>query len=160
MDSDIKRKRAAAAHRYRPFIKGLPYCIICDIDNTLAYTGHRDYFDIKKSHKDPVIEPVKMILDAMCEKFKDIAIFLITGRDLKHIVTTVNWLERRGIKYDSLIMRKTGDKRPDVEFKKEAFNESVEDHYNVLMVLEDRKRVCKMYRGLGLFVMQVAEGDY
>lgn len=60
----------------------------------------------------------------------------------------------------ALFMRRTGDTRKDNIIKREIFNEHIRGKYNVLFVLDDRSRVVREWRAMGLTVFQVAEGNF
>jgi len=76
-------------------------------------------------------------------------------------VKTDKWLKEHGVKYDDLIMRPEGDYTPDHELKEAMFKKMfVDDLSNFFGVFDDRKRVCDMWRSLGLTCFQVAEGDF
>lgn len=140
-----------------------PFCIIVDMDGTAAHVHKRSPYDTAKAYKDKPNLPVQKIVQWASKEvghFKPI-IIVVTGRDDKWEDLTKGWLEKHEIPYDALYMRKTGDRRPDTVVKKELYESVIKDKYNVMFVLEDRKKVCKMYREeLGLTVLQVAEGDY
>ena len=57
-------------------------------------------------------------------------------------------------------MRKDKDFRPDNEAKKDLYEEYIKDKFEIEFVLDDRDRVVKMWRELGLRVLQVEEGDF
>jgi hypothetical protein len=57
-------------------------------------------------------------------------------------------------------MRRAGDRRKDWVVKSELYREHIEPRYDVLLVLDDRDQVVRAWRGLGLTVFQVAEGDF
>ena len=57
-------------------------------------------------------------------------------------------------------MRTAGDTRKDAVVKAELYEEHVEGRYNVVAVIDDRKRVVDLRRSLGLTCLQVAEGDF
>jgi len=61
-----------------------------------------------------------------------------------------------------LIMRRTVEDRgrPDDDVKYDLFKSRVEADYNVWYVLDDRNKVVKMWREIGLTCAQVAEGDF
>ena len=62
--------------------------------------------------------------------------------------------------YDALFMRAEGDSRRDSIVKQEIFDTDVRDRWRVVGVFDDRQQVVRMWRGLGLTVFQVAEGDF
>ena len=139
-------------------IPGLPNVIICDIDGTLASFEGRDYHDMSKIEEDTVILPVCGILRA----YREITMIILMSSRQEYLRDpTKRWLDKNGIPYDMLIMRKTGDSRKDVLTKKELFLEHINYKYNVLFILEDRRCLAEMYRHeLGQFVLHVADGDF
>ncbi len=56
-------------------------------------------------------------------------------------------------------MRKTGDKRDDTIVKKELFDSFKNDYY-VEYVIDDRPKVVRMWRSLGLFTFQVNDKEF
>ena len=57
-------------------------------------------------------------------------------------------------------MRGEGDHRSDDVTKGEIYMNCIEPWYDVVCVFEDRNRVVKMWRDLGLLVAQVYDGDF
>jgi hypothetical protein len=57
-------------------------------------------------------------------------------------------------------MHAAADMRKDSVVKQELFERFVRDKYNISFILDDRQQVVDMWRGLGLTVFQVAEGDF
>ena len=57
-----------------------------------------------------------------------------------------------------LIMRAAGDMRKDSIVKAELFFEHIEPNYNVMMVIDDRPQVIRMWTDIGLDVINV--GNY
>jgi hypothetical protein len=55
---------------------------------------------------------------------------------------------------------RAADMRKDSVVKQELFERFVRDKYNISFILDDRQQVVDMWRGLGLTVFQVAEGDF
>lgn len=137
----------------------LPDAILCDIDGTLAIMNGRSPFDWSKVGEDDLNDAVALVLDSV-EGWYNKHIILMSGRDSVCRDITVEWLQRHSIRYDHLYMRAAGDNRKDTIIKEELYNEHVRDKYNVVFVLDDRNSVVKMWRGLGLTVFQVNEGDF
>ena len=94
-----------------------------------------------------------------------------TGRREAERDTTVEWLNKHVVtreiclnllaplyEYEgiTLKMRKDGDRRPDYVLKMEF----IDWNHPPDIIFEDRSRVVKAYRELGLTVFQVAEGDF
>ncbi|GBO53918.1 hypothetical protein APA_1866 [Pseudanabaena sp. lw0831] len=133
----------------------LPDAIICDLDGTLALIGDRSPYDGASCEKDLVNEPVRSILQTSGK-----AIVFVSGREDKSKPQTLAWLEKHGISFDSLHMRKSGDMRKDSIVKKEIYDEFILDKYNVAFVLDDRDQVVRVWRDLGLTCLQVDYGDF
>ena len=132
-------------------------CIICDIDGTLALHNTRGPFEIEKCDTDIVNRPVRELLSYFFY-FNDIAkseIFLFSGREERYREVTERWLKNNNIEYFALYMRSTGDNRADDIIKEELYNEYVKDKCNVLFCVDDRPRVVKKWKELGLFVLDV-----
>lgn len=133
----------------------LPDAIICDLDGTLALIGDRSPYDGASCEKDLVNEPVRSILQTSGK-----AIVFVSGREDKSKPQTLAWLEKHGICFDALHMRKSGDMRKDSIVKREIYDEFILDKYNVTFVLDDRDQVVKVWRDLGLTCLQVDYGDF
>ena len=154
--------------------------IIVDIDGTIADCNHRKHYisrDLKYKDRDyrkfyascfddapiiPVIELVKGLVD----KLGYTPIF-VSGRSDECRTLTLTWLKVHlpFIKNKfNLFMRAAGDFRPDDIIKKELFENQVlnvvGDIKKIEYVLDDRNRVVEMWRGLGLTVLQVADGNF
>ena len=74
---------------------------------------------------------------------------------------TVEWLEWNDVPFDKLVMRdsKTNHFTPDDVLKKDMLDKHV-DINDVFLVVDDRDRVVKLWRSLGLTTFQVADGDF
>lgn len=148
--------------------------VIFDIDGTLADISHR--LRLKPGHHlnggrdnpdwkdfmDACVhdKPIGAVIDtanALASAANDIA--LVTGRMEPWRDETEEWLYEQGVHWDDLFMRPTGDHRPDYVVKEELFKRHLADR-PILAVFDDRTRVVKMWRGLGLPCFQVAPGNY
>ena len=105
-------------------------------------------------------------------------IVIFSGRNDRMWERTVEWLEWNDVPYDLLVMRPdkfqgrtwpvaeynpaTPDMRymPDEKLKKAMLDEFIEDINDVYLVVDDRDKVVKMWRSLGLNTWQVAEGNF
>ncbi len=147
-------KPNVAQYKHNDF---LPYAIICDIDGTIAHMEGRSPYDESKVLTDSVDETVVDILRHYAD---EVDILLVSGRHDTCQADTVAWLAKHDIPYTDIHMRKEGDDRKDFIVKQEIFDEYIRNQFNVLFVLDDRNQVIEMWRGLGLKVLQVAEGDF
>ena len=88
-------------------------------------------------------------------------IVFCSGRTDGSRASTAAWLaEHVGVPYEALHMRAAGDQRKDSIVKAEIFEKHIRHAYRVVGVLDDRMQVVRMWRALGLTVLQVAEGDF
>lgn len=141
--------------------------IVFDIDGTLADCGHRLHY-IQRNPKDwrsffhscglddPILPTIKIARALHSAQAFDIEFW--TGRPEDVRLDTRDWL------YDHLgawaansplRMRKENDRRNDIVTKAEYVGER-----QPLVVFEDRERVVKMYRSMGITVYHVGEGAY
>ncbi len=167
---DAGRKYPVGERVIRSFAKSLPkkypvkleqdclleHAIICDVDGTLALFPGRNPYD-RDFSKDELNKPIADIL----ERFGgDCRILTVSGRSDKFRNETAFWLDDCGIQCDALFMRKEGDKREDSEVKREIFDNEIRGKFYIEFVMDDRNRLVKMWRDLGLTCLQVAEGDF
>ena len=137
---------------------GLPYCLICDLDGTLAWHDGRSPYDETKIDTDWVNASVRAVL---WHEVDNVELFYMTGRHESARQATVNWLAKNWCPAGSgLFMRADGDSRKDWIVKAELFDKHLLGRYNVLAILDDRTQVVKMWRARGLQCWQVAEGDF
>lgn len=144
----------------------LQRAIIIDLDGTLANVEHRIHHvrgEGKKNWKkffegmakDEPMEWCRFLTNNL-----PATIILLTGRPADYEIVTREWLKAKEIKYDILLMRNSGDFRPDTIVKKEIYESRVKDFFDVLFVVEDREAVVKMWRDLGLVCLQCHEESY
>lgn len=132
--------------------------VIVDVDGTVADKGDRDPYDYSKVSEDTVIEPIRNLVQ-MFEK-QGYYILFVSGREHICFTDTLRWLMDNDFPFDELHMREAGDYRPDNEIKEEIYRQHIAWLYDVDYVIDDRNKVVKMWRDLGLTVLQVAEGDF
>ena len=154
--------------------------VIFDLDGTLANievrrklakqrNGKMDweiFFSDKLIALDDPNMPVIMMAQALTAMGYKIAIF--SGRSVSSILTTKRWLAEHDVKFDILKMRPTNHPfkfMPDEKLKlgwfEEVFIEPEDmDESQVVCVFDDRDKVVKMWREIGLTCMQVAPGNF
>ncbi|GGU40385.1 phosphatase domain-containing protein [Streptomyces violascens] len=136
-----------------------PKAVLVDIDGTVALMDGRSPFDETRVHQDLPNAPVISVVRALHSAGQRIV--FLSGRTDSCRNATEAWLtEHIGVPYDGPFMRPTGDSRKDSVVKVELFDAHVRDAYNVTCVLDDRSQVVKAWRGIGLTVLQVADGDF
>lgn len=139
--------------------------IIVDIDGTVAdmgkgEPGRRGPFDWDRVGEDEVIWPIADLVRLIASR-QDIHILCVSGRKEQARAQTAHWLRVRArIFFSALWMRADDDNRPDEQMKEEIYRQHIEPGFEVLYVLDDRDKVVKMWRSLGLTCLQVAEGDF
>lgn len=146
-------------NEYRKQDETLPKGIICDLDGTLSLIHNRSPFDASKCEQDkPNIPIVNLVKNYKKLGYK---ILLLSGRDGKYESQTISWLEKHGVIYDALWMRKPKDNRKDAIIKEEIFRIEIENKYYVEFVLDDRNQVVDLWRkDLKLPCLQVFYGDF
>ena len=145
--------------------------VIFDLDGTLAIIDDRLKKSLMKNGKinwkrffsedlikkdlpnPPVITTAKLFHQ------NGYKIYIFSGRSEKIKEATVQWLKKYDVPYDLLKMRAKNDNRPDEIIKKEFIFELCTLE-NIFLILDDRKKVVKMWRSLGLPCFQVNEGDF
>mgnify|MGYP000294110220 FL=1 len=135
----------------------LPDAIIVDMDGTLSLLNGRNPFDASKCDRDLPNLPV---LDTIHKWQSSVNIIVVSGRTDDCQPQTEKWLQQYEVNYAGLYLRKTGDMRKDAIMKYEIYRQHIEGKYNIKFVLDDRQQVVDMWRGLGLTVFQVDEGDF
>ena len=92
---------------------------------------------------------------------KGYKILFVSGREDKYREQTEKFLKKHfpDLTY-SLYMRKTGDMRKDTIIKKEIYVDNIWCNYFVKFILDDRDRVVRGWREMGLTCFQVAEGMF
>lgn len=154
--------------------------IICDIDGTIADPTHRlHHMQVRPKRYNEFHGsadrdlPIQITIDIVRRLWVDgeYDVLFVTGRPEKIRQVTLNWLTEHtpfktlpslpeGVDGWMLFMRETDDKRKDEVVKREIYEKHIEPHYDVKLVLEDRRSVYKMWRDLGLLTFAVAEGDF
>ena len=163
--------------------------IIFDLDGTLANIDARRKKSLKPNGKldwDVFFDPDNISLDKpndpvikMAQLFAEdgFNIVIFSGRNDRSFLTTKSWLTRNRVPFHQLVMRP--DKFKDKSFPVAAGNPAVSnmrfmpdeilkkamldifvDINDVFLVVDDRDKVVKMWRDLGLNVFQVAPGDF
>ncbi|SRR6266571_3011655 len=136
----------------------LPDAIIADLDGTLALMNGRNPYDASTCEEDLLNEPIADIVKWQYSEAE--TVLLVSGRSEKHREPTERWLKKHSIRYHHLFMRKDDDNRRDYIIKQEIYSREIAGKYNILFVLDDRKKVVEVWRSYGLICLQVAEGDY
>lgn len=146
--------------------------VIVDLDGTLALNKHRSHFIDKSSgrkpdwvayfeacDKDLPNHPVIEAVNALKAQGNRVHIFSARGDIVRD--KTVKWLSLHGVQYDDLTMREMDTYTADEILKRFWLLDLYPNYKNdILCVFDDRDKVVKMWRELGLICFQVAEGNF
>ena len=135
-----------------------PEAIICDLDGTLALLNGRDPYQPDGCAKDAINVPLCSILKGL--QVRGIKLLFVSGRDERVREQTTEWLSRHMIYGGYLFMRPNGDKRDDAVLKREIYDQNIAEKFNVLCIFDDRPKVIRMWRSLGLFVFDANQAPY
>lgn len=131
--------------------------VLCDIDGTLAHMDGRSPYDYSDESisSDVVDQEICDILEGLHGSGYEIVI--LSGRDGVCRKSTYEWLCDNlpdSIEFHHY-QRAEGDKRPDDLIKEELFHQIIKDGFDPKMVIDDRPRVARMWRRLGVKTLQV-----
>jgi predicted kinase len=137
----------------------LPSAIIVDIDGTIAsHEGVRSAYDASRYQYDVPKKDVVRFVQDQHYKLGHQIVFCSGRRDIYRDVTEEWIFEHVKVPFQ-LVMREDAERDDSVE-KYLLFDKYIRPYYNVLFVLDDRDRVVKMWRQIGLLTFQVADGDF
>ena len=140
-------------------LNGKKLCVVVDVDGTLAYMNGRTPFDYSKVDSDIPNKQLSLIINSLKNKL-GLDIIILSGREDSCRIETGTWLyEKAMVDYDALFMRETGDVRDDTIVKEKLFNKYIKDNYQVLAVFDDRPKVIRKWKELGLFVLDCNRDD-
>lgn len=143
---------------YKVNPEGAELAVIIDIDGTMAHNkSGRGWFDWSRVGEDSLNENLAQIAQMLHDQ--DVAVIYLSGRDEVCRPQTESWLKSHGLSGE-LYMRTKDDNRADTIVKYELFDKYIRDKYEVLAVIDDRPSVCRMWREIGLNVMQVGNPDF
>ena len=145
--------------------------IIFDLDGTLAIIDERRQKAMKPNGKlnwdkfssDELIKKdlpnVPVIKTAKLFHQGGFKIYVLSGRSEETKQVTTQWLKKYDVPFSLLKMRAKNDTRPD-EIVKKDFIEELSILDRVFLIFDDREKVVKMWRSLGLSCFQVNEGKF
>ena len=145
--------------------------ILCDLDGTLCDISHKLHY-VKNLPEGQKKDWKSFFANIYKDKLrKDVCEQLLNRASLGHPVVfmsarpdtyryeTFGWLSFMfPYPYLTLIMRKGGDTRPDVEVKKDMYERYFKGKYEIDTIFDDRPIVIRMWRELGLNVTDVGNG--
>lgn len=137
-----------------------PYCVIYDIDGTIAHMVDRSPYEWDKVDTD--IMDVPLFAGIMGQMYHGYEIIFMSGRDESCRKKTEDWIKKSMANLTSepfnfkLYMRSAGDMRKDTAIKEELFFKYIDGNYRVQTVYDDRPVVCRLWRDMGFKVNQCA----
>lgn len=158
--------------------------VICDLDGTLCDAEHRRHFvrgdngkDWKSFFDNMQYDSLNLTVAEMLQAHhkEGHIIFFVSGRPDSHREITERWLYEYGfvdanndkysgevkskihVPYFALLMRRSIDKRPDTEVKKDILDRYFKREW-ILQVIDDRPSVIRMWRENGLDVIDCGDG--
>lgn len=146
-----------AFERYIPNAS-LPSAYIVDTDGTVAdHTGVRNPYDTSKYSLDTPRQHVVDVVQSLWEQGH--MIVGVSGRSSEFREVTTDWWMRYDIPFDAFFMRAEGDTRNDAIVKYELFQSYVKDRFYVKGAFDDRPRVYRMWKSLGIPVFNVNDEE-
>lgn len=138
----------------------LSWALLVDMDGTLALMGTRDPYNAVTCEEDLPNDPVIAMVQRSYHAGD--SIIIVSGREEKYRPETERWLKRYlHVPYELLLMRPTGDSRPDFIVKREIYEGHIKGKYTIRLVLDDRDQMIRFWRDdLGFPAFQVADGDF
>ncbi|MGH3374134.1 MAG: DNA polymerase beta superfamily protein [Actinoallomurus sp.] len=152
------------AEHYAPEPHPAGEVFLVDLDGTVALRDEtrpdvRRFYDWHRVGEDLPNRPVVGVVHALVRSGH--RIIYLSGRSESARAATSVWIaEHVGVPGEALLMRASDDSRPDSVIKRELYERYVAPRYTVTAVLDDRNTVVRMWRDLGLTVLQVADGDF
>lgn len=138
-----------------------PRAVIVDIDGTLALSTSRSPYDTSRYHADELEHRLAQLIDSLTTAREPYQIVVMTGREEGFRDVCVEWLHQHRVAWDELYMRPSDQPYVrDSIVKMELFDRHVRDRFNVIAAFDDRDRVVRLWRRLGLLTLQVAFGDF
>lgn len=142
--------------------------IVFDIDGTLANMEHRRQYVATKPKnwkafnagipQDTPHEEIVFLAKTFADQGHTILLCSGRGEDQRQV--SVEQMDRFGVKFAKLFMRKAGDHRQDNVVKVELLQDIREQFGEPFLWFDDRKQVVDAIRAEGVKVLQVEPGDF
>lgn len=141
--------------------------IIFDMDGTLVNVNSLvqkymkgKYRNFDRFHRDslwapPHVEVLQMAHDAA---ENNIPVIITTARKEVYREVTQAWLDKHGVQYENIFMRKSDDNRPDVEVKTDILEE-INKYYNIVHAVDDRREVIDLWKSNNIYTTEVITDD-
>lgn len=155
--AETPAKKASPFEEYIPDTD-LPPAFIVDVDGTLALNNGRNVYDFSRLGEDSVNESLRKVLVALYWS-PQVEILIATGRPADYVLETEDWLYENDVPYTEILSR--GDEGVDMrsdDIVKYEILQAYAQHYNILGVFDDRPKVLRMWRQVGLTTFQLGNG--
>jgi predicted kinase len=166
-DLMVERTKTFASRSFvRPFVPiaqnpNHPRAIICDLDGTLALIGNRSPYDASVCDEvDTLNQPVADAVRIFSKS--GYLVLFVSGRNELYRDPTNRFLLKHlpDVYGSQLFMRKNDDMRRDTIIKREIWDTHIAGNYNVLLAIDDRPSVVRMWRyeiGIPVFAVNDVE---
>lgn len=151
--------RSDGIEPYKPDTS-LPKAVLVDVDGTLALARSRSPYDTSRYLTDELEQRLAQLVRDLTAAPEPYQTIVVTGRFEDHREILEEWLERERVYPDEIYMRSSGDTRRDNIVKLELFNANIRSRFNVIAAFDDRDRVVRLWRRLGLLTLQPNYGDF
>lgn len=147
------------ARKYEPNERK-PKAIVLDIDGTIALVDGRKHFDYSKAVlTDKPRKDVLEMVEAYAQSTNSL-IICVSGREDVCREHTIAWLKKHMVDWNMLFMRESGDFRCDTIVKEEIFWKYIASDYNIIAAFDDRPRVVRKWKDIGIPLVVSVQKDY
>lgn len=147
------------ARKYEPNERK-PKAIVLDIDGTIALVDGRKHFDYSKAVlTDKPRKDVLEMVEAYAKSTNSL-IICVSGREDVCREHTIAWLKKHMVDWNMLFMRESGDFRCDTIVKEEIFWKYIASDYNIIAAFDDRPRVVRKWKDIGIPLVISVQKDY
>jgi hydroxymethylpyrimidine pyrophosphatase-like HAD family hydrolase len=148
-----------------------PKAVIFDLDSTLFNADHRLHliqnepkdwpeFFRRAAHDTANLWCYSILKDLRAE---GIVPLFVTGRNEGDFEMTRKSLEEHtgsiAVLNQNLFMRSLSDRRKDTEIKREIYQKQIKPHYDVVLAIDDRKRIVQMWREEGILALHCSDWE-
>lgn len=160
---DFQRSQKKIPPIYAPK-PNAPKVIICDIDGTVAEMNGRGPYEWSKVHTDKPREEVIKLISAYVRQ-EDLKIIFVSGRSYKCRELTLEWLEKHMPpdvfqKKLGIYMREQNINEDDKVHKRKIFFDFIAENYNVVAAFDDRPKIVRLWKDLGIPNVISVQKDY
>lgn len=138
--------------------EGKPKCVVIDMDSTICFNMSKRPWYGEGAAEGMINDiPNTGVCDIIKQLQEQYIIVVATGRDTSQEEVTKQWLAKQGINVSEYFFRTNGDYRKGIEIKKEEIT-AILEKYDIVAIFEDCESIVRMYRDMGLTVLQPNKG--